>query len=446
MVNPRRAWPLLAACAYLGMAFVGVRLGLPPAVALAFPLLPISVVVGSAWTLQRFSIDPALGDLRSTTLFIVVGPAAISVLVAVWWIGFVSTSRGAVHAEAAWHLRPLGTRARPADRHTGHHVAGRARSRPAGCLSRRGPEAAALAAAVAATPLVLRFQFWNSPLDVGHVPTILCVPLPLLLWAAIRFGTGVAALCLNAVLASMIWLALVQHSVCVSSVGAGLMTAVQATLAVIAVPMLLFASAMQEQRVASRAVHEREHLLSTTLDSVAATVIVADRDGVVRYASQGWTAYVRGVTGIADASGLGVRYLDMCRKSQDTPTIERGRGAVASVLSGAAVHASALYQCFVRPDMPEPAWLLMQVDALPPERGGVVISLLDVTDRRQAEIALESSEARLRRVMDVARIGEWESDLRSGRVWWSETMCRIAGLEPGTPLDQSTFTTAAAPR
>ncbi len=335
MVNPRRAWPLLAACAYLGMAFVGARLGLPPAIALAFPLLPISVVVGSAWTLQRFSIDPALGDLRSATLFIVVGPAAISVLVAVWWIGFVSTSRGAVHAEAAWHIRPLGHAlglliVTPAIMWLAARARGLRESFP-----RRGPEAAALAAAVAATPLVLRLQFWNSPLDVAAVPTILYVPLPLLLWAGIRFGTGVAALCLNAVLASMIWLVLSGTPSASQQSALELMTAVQTTLAVIAVPMLLFASAMQEQRVASRAVHEREHLLSATLDSVSATVIVADRDGVVRYASQGWTAYVRGVTGNTDASGLGVRYLDMCRKSRGTPTIERGRAAVESVLSGA---------------------------------------------------------------------------------------------------------------
>ncbi len=75
--------------------------------------------------------------------------------------------------------------------------------------------------------------------------------------------------------------------------------------------------------------------------------------------------------------------------------------------------------------------------------GGVVWDgvTLDITDLRQAEAALRDSESRLTMAQAAAGIGSWDWDLASGRLWWSDSLYRLLGLEPGalTP-DIAAFT------
>ena len=55
----------------------------------------------------------------------------------------------------------------------------------------------------------------------------------------------------------------------------------------------------------------------------------------------------------------------------------------------------------------------------------------DITERKAAEERLRQKERELEEAQRLAHLGSWAWDLRSGAVWWSDEMCRIAGLEPG---------------
>ncbi|GAB4375662.1 MAG: hypothetical protein Kow00121_21680 [Elainellaceae cyanobacterium] len=57
----------------------------------------------------------------------------------------------------------------------------------------------------------------------------------------------------------------------------------------------------------------------------------------------------------------------------------------------------------------------------------------DVTDLKLAEDALRQSEAALRRAQQVAHIGSWEVDIRTGEVTWSEESFRIFGWDFNQP-------------
>lgn len=57
----------------------------------------------------------------------------------------------------------------------------------------------------------------------------------------------------------------------------------------------------------------------------------------------------------------------------------------------------------------------------------------DAIDReRSARGALEKANKDLAEAQEIARIGSWEWDMDTGVVWWSDELCRIFGIKPGT--------------
>ncbi|MCP4576911.1 MAG: PAS domain S-box protein [Deltaproteobacteria bacterium] len=63
----------------------------------------------------------------------------------------------------------------------------------------------------------------------------------------------------------------------------------------------------------------------------------------------------------------------------------------------------------------------------------------DITRKLQTEKALRDSEERLRKAQQAAKIGNWEYDISTGKVWGSEEVFRIYGIERKTeffPLEE----------
>lgn len=58
----------------------------------------------------------------------------------------------------------------------------------------------------------------------------------------------------------------------------------------------------------------------------------------------------------------------------------------------------------------------------------IIGACLDITDRKLSETKLIESEERLRRAHEAAQIGDWELDLLSGKVTWSENHYQLFGL------------------
>ena len=56
--------------------------------------------------------------------------------------------------------------------------------------------------------------------------------------------------------------------------------------------------------------------------------------------------------------------------------------------------------------------------------------ITDITDRVQIESTLRENEARLKDAQRVAHVGNWELDLVTGKLWWSDEVYRIFGVQP----------------
>ena len=75
-----------------------------------------------------------------------------------------------------------------------------------------------------------------------------------------------------------------------------------------------------------------------------------------------------------------------------------------------------------------PAWVQITANQI---EGGIAIKIKDITERKEAEVALRESEERVSLATKTANIGIWDIDLPTSHVIWDETMKDIYGLKNG---------------
>jgi PAS domain S-box-containing protein len=59
-----------------------------------------------------------------------------------------------------------------------------------------------------------------------------------------------------------------------------------------------------------------------------------------------------------------------------------------------------------------------------------ITTITDITERKHAEQMLQKSEKRLREAQEMAHLGFWTWDIKTGQVEWSEEVFKIFGLDP----------------
>jgi PAS domain S-box-containing protein len=75
-----------------------------------------------------------------------------------------------------------------------------------------------------------------------------------------------------------------------------------------------------------------------------------------------------------------------------------------------------------------------EVRILPLNEDEVFLIIRDISQRRQIEHALHQSEANLLQAQNIAQVGSWVLNPETGEMQWSEELCRIFGLQPGTSI------------
>ena len=139
---------------------------------------------------------------------------------------------------------------------------------------------------------------------------------------------------------------------------------------------------------------EREAFGQAILNSVSAEIAVLDRHGVIVEVNQPWLRFSSAncleLCNPAHRTGVGTNYRAICLTSaagESSGALDAHAG-IRSVIDGSLPNFSLEYPCH------SPAherWFSMSVTPLGSDVGGAVISHSDITERRQAQQALQSS-------------------------------------------------------
>lgn len=139
---------------------------------------------------------------------------------------------------------------------------------------------------------------------------------------------------------------------------------------------------------------EREAFSHAILNSMSAEIAVLDRHGVILAVNQPWRRFAAENQGDAGSptphTDIGVNYLSVCQVNADD--LEQGNPAVLQgiqgVLDGTLPRFSLEYPCH---SPTQQRWFSLSVTPLGPERQGVVISHNNITERIEAQMALQNT-------------------------------------------------------
>ncbi len=72
-------------------------------------------------------------------------------------------------------------------------------------------------------------------------------------------------------------------------------------------------------------------------------------------------------------------------------------------------------------------------------QAGIIGTLVDVTERKQAEVALRTSEEQLQLALDAAQMGLWNWNITTDEVVWSPKCRALYGIAPDVPMSYERF-------
>jgi PAS domain S-box-containing protein len=158
------------------------------------------------------------------------------------------------------------------------------------------------------------------------------------------------------------------------------------------------ATDISDRRQAEEAIRQRDQLLQAMFHSLSSHVVVLDRNGAITYAGKSWERFAASTAPFSSVA-VGVNYLDVCRRAagEDNAPAREALKGMEAVLNGTS-HGFTIEYPFDPPG--DARWFIMQVDPMPPEHGGIVISFTDITQRKLAEEALEKALGEVRQLKD----------------------------------------------
>jgi signal transduction histidine kinase/integral membrane sensor domain MASE1 len=214
-----------------------------------------------------------------------------------------------------------------------------------------------------------------------------------------------------------------------------------ALIAQLRMPAELFARTLGRMR-ADEELRSSESMKTAILASLPSLVAVLDKSGAIIAVNEKWSQSTEHASLGSAAIGVGTSYLEVCRRA----VMDGDRGAgealagIESVLEGRASSFSLEYHhASSQADAARDGrWFTMTVTPLQRPEGGAVVSHVDVTERKRAELDAQRARQDLAHFSRVSTMGELTASLAhqlnqplTGILSNAQTARRI--LEKGSP-------------
>lgn len=185
-----------------------------------------------------------------------------------------------------------------------------------------------------------------------------------------------------------------------------------------------FVNDISVRKHAEQALRESEQRLRNLVETTSDLVWEADENGVYRYVSP----QVRGILGYEPEELTGRTPFDFMPAEDALHLRERFTQIAASHGGLAGLERNAFHK--------NGSVVVLETNGLPVfDEGGALRGFRgidrDITERKRSEQALRASQESLVRAQRIAHLGNWERDVRSGELTWSDEVYRIFRMDPG---------------
>ncbi|PBQ30602.1 hypothetical protein CNR22_02040 [Sphingobacteriaceae bacterium] len=183
-----------------------------------------------------------------------------------------------------------------------------------------------------------------------------------------------------------------------------------------------------ERKLAERKLKRSEAFTSGILNSLSSHIAVVDEKGTIIAVNETWNKFALENDGIdVLRTGVGSNYFDVCAQSQlegvqDATLVLQG---LKDVMSSKSEDFYLEYPCH-SPD--KQRWFGMRIIKFDGDEPMLVVAHQDISQRKLAEENLTKSEASLNEAQGIAHLGNWEMNLYSQEVFWSNEAYRIFGI------------------